>query len=265
MDDLQLKDPVDLTGKFDVKNHYSLNKRLLPGSGTQTYSCDFDKYVELDNYAVATLEVIGSHYYLDDERLSGYPNQNETDPLHDRLAMYLNANDCALDWIERSTKKASKHGLRAVFFMLHASFYGENGKKELDSRTIGQYYREEQLRKYIEDLNIEEKISRPYEPLFDKLSEIAWQYPDLMFYVVHSDAHRFSTLRMNPGMHNRGFSRYYSHHNLMIHQVEGASRAMTMYTKFTIDDESFQPVTLKQEWSQAAYDEVPLGHSWIPY
>ena len=85
-----------------------------------------------------------------------------------------------------------------------------------------------------------------------------------MIYVVHSDAHRFSQIRMNPSLDNLK-SKTFSHHNLMIHQIEGASRALTMYSKFTVDKDSFQPVTLKQEWSQAAYDQVPIGHTWVPY
>jgi len=51
----------------------------------------------------------------------------------------------------------------------------------------------------------------------------------------------------------------------MIHQVEGGSRALTMYTKITVDKKDFQPVTLKQQWSKAAYNEAPPGHTWIPY
>jgi len=88
-----------------------------------------------------------------------------------------------------------------------------------------------------------------------------------MIYVVHSDAHKLQTFRLNPGKHNTGLvgDQLKSHHNLMTVQVEGTSRALTMYSRFLVDASSFQPVTHKQEWSQSAYNIEPLGHSWIPY
>jgi hypothetical protein len=72
---------------------------------------------------------------------------------------------------------------------------------------------------------------------------------------------------MNPGMNNRGNTgkKRSSNHNMMLHQVEGASRALTMFSKFTVDSNSFQPVTVKQEWSEAAFNLEPVGHSWKPY
>ena len=148
----------------------------------------------------------------------------------------------------QSADRASRSGKRALVFLLQASFYTDFGAKPFSGGSvIGGY--------------------KPYDPLFAKLTKTAFQYPKIIFYVVHADGHRFSDIRMNPGLHNQGLgtAAYYSHHNLMLHMVEGASRALTMYTKFTVDDASFQPVTLKQEWSEAAYNQVPRGHSWIPY
>jgi hypothetical protein len=52
--DFKINSGKDLTGRYNVQQHVK--------SG---YNCDFDKYVEFDDYAVATLEVIGSHWYLD--------------------------------------------------------------------------------------------------------------------------------------------------------------------------------------------------------
>jgi hypothetical protein len=104
-EDLRLESSTDLTGRYALDNH-DMSDKIVPGTD-QPYSCDFDKYVELDNYAIATLEVIGSHMYLDDERQNGYPYQDEVDPLEGRLSMFLNAKDCALDWIEQSAEKAS--------------------------------------------------------------------------------------------------------------------------------------------------------------
>jgi hypothetical protein len=68
--DLRLNSGKDLTGNFDVVNHDMSDRMNLAtcdvnGNNCKPYSCDFDKYVEVDNYAIATLEVIGSHWYLD--------------------------------------------------------------------------------------------------------------------------------------------------------------------------------------------------------
>jgi len=181
-----------------------------------------------------------------------------------RLALFLQAKDCGLEWIEETAATASTEGKRALFFLFHATFYGNNGRDPLGSSSVGEYYNRTNLEKYTQALydNQEDVVDRPYKPLFDKLTATAKAHPELMFYVVHSDAHRFMTIRMNPTIHNYGEDKIYSHHNMMIHQVEGASRALTMYTKFTVDKDSFQPITLKQEWSETAYNIVPNGHSW---
>jgi hypothetical protein len=204
--------------------------------------------------------------YLADERRNGYPYQDEVDPLEGRLSMFLNAKDCALDWIEQSAEKASASGKRALFFLFHASFYTSGGFQPLTSNGIGEFYSPDNLKDFTRELTGFE-IDRPFQPLFDQLTETALNHPDLMFYAVHGDAHRYSTIRMNPGMNNRGNigNKRSSNHNMMLHQVEGASRALTMFSKFTVDSNSFQPVTVKQEWSEAAFNQEPVGHSWKPY
>ena len=262
VDDLRLQEPYDLTGAFPVQNHNILD-RTLYGMNTG-FSCDFDKYVELDTFAVATMEVIGSHYYLDDERKNNYPKQDEVDPLEGRLQMFLNANECTLDWIEQSAAKASASNKRALFFLFHALFYTENGSGHKGNNGIGDYYNTNNLANFTNTL-MGTTISDVYKPIFDKLTETALAYPDMMFYVVHADGHRYSTIRMNPSIDNTQKGDIKSHHNLMIHMVEGASRALTMYSKFTVHNESFQPVTLKEEWSLAAYKDYPYGHAWDPY
>jgi hypothetical protein len=159
-----------LTSKFDADNH-DMPARTIPGI-SKTYSCDFDKYIELDNYAVATVVVIGSLYYLDDERNNNYPKQDEVDPLADRLQMYLNANDCTLDWLDQSAAKASASGKRVLFIMLHAKFYADNGKTPLGNNGIGEYYNTQNLESLTEGFS-GTKISKLYEPLFTKLTETA--------------------------------------------------------------------------------------------
>ena len=191
---------------------------------------------------------MGSSWYLGDES-SQYPNQNIVDPFAGRIPMYMNAKNCTLTWIEESARRASIGNKRALFFMMQASFYVDFGERAFGGAPfVGS--------------------ERPFDSLFAKLTATALSYPRIMFYVVHADVHRFATVRMNPTKSNSGIlgsNAYYSHHNLMIHSVEGHSRALTMYTKFTVDNVSFQPVTLKEEWSQAAYNQVPLGHTATVY
>lgn len=279
IDDLKLYRPTDLTHKYRVQHHRDKNYYSIPGGGSsllhynhQKYSCDFDKYVELNHYAVATLEVLGSYWYLGDERtgnrLGEFPRQNDVDPFMDRLFMYMNAKDCALEWIDRSAERASTNGNRALFLLFHGLFHKDNGRSYLGNNVIGEFFKTENLERYMRTLTGEE-ISNPYQPLFDKITEVALRYPNLMFHIVHADGHRYQTIRMNPTEQNTGLTlnppRLQSHHNVMIQQVEGDSRALTMYSRFTVDPESFQPVTHKQEWSIKAYNVKPLGHSWIPY
>jgi hypothetical protein len=69
IDDLQLNSGKDLTQTYHVLNHdmsLQVNSATCDASdrNCQTYSCDFDKYVEVDSYAIATLEILGSFWYL---------------------------------------------------------------------------------------------------------------------------------------------------------------------------------------------------------
>jgi hypothetical protein len=296
--DLRLNSGKDLTGQYDVVNHDMSDRMNMAtcdanGSNCMPYSCDFDKYVELDNYAIATLEVTGSHWYLDvsilspssssfrqvvDNRLthmvpsirliqqderSGFPYQNSIDPLENRLAMYLNAKDCALDWVDYAARTAFQNKKKVVFFLLHATFYTNSGNEAMSNNGLGDFYGGGNLFSNTSALGIP-PVSTPYKPFFDKLYETSLLYPTLMFQVVHSDSHRFSSVRLHSDLDNLK-TELRSHHNVMIHQTEGYSRALTMFSRFTVDEGSFQPITLKQEWSQAAFDETPYGHVLVGY
>lgn len=67
---------TDLTGQYKVDSHHKNGK--IPGT-SDNYDCAFDKYyanVE-EGYAVATLEIMGSQWYLADQSGSSrYPNQD---------------------------------------------------------------------------------------------------------------------------------------------------------------------------------------------
>lgn len=56
-----------------------------------------------------------------------YPFQDDVDPLSSRFPLYVNAKDCALEWIEKAPRRASEAGKSALFFMFHATFYQKNG------------------------------------------------------------------------------------------------------------------------------------------
>ena len=176
--------------------------------------------------------------------------------------MYVNAKDCALDWIDYSAKKANESGKRAIFFMLHATFYSDFGRKALGSGSIGHFYNEDKLEQYTSQWN--DTVRKPYLPLYDKFKEVSMEYKNLFFQIVHSDGHRWFSTRFNPSVNN-GRNTVHSNHNMMIHQTEGGSRALTMYTRFTVDGSKFQPITAKEEWSLEAYSQKPMGHSWVPY
>jgi hypothetical protein len=85
-----------------------------------------------------------------------------------------------------------------------------------------------------------------------------------MFYVAHADSHIWTNIRQNSYATNVG-DNIVSHHNLMILQVEGDSRALTQYAKLTFDKDAFQPVTPHQIWSEMAYALPPYGHSFVKY
>eukprot|EP00557_Chaetoceros_sp_GSL56_P011602 CAMPEP_0176476668 /NCGR_PEP_ID=MMETSP0200_2-20121128/182_1 /TAXON_ID=947934 /ORGANISM="Chaetoceros sp., Strain GSL56" /LENGTH=422 /DNA_ID=CAMNT_0017872367 /DNA_START=682 /DNA_END=1950 /DNA_ORIENTATION=+ len=258
---------TDLTGQYKVDFH--TKSGIIPGTNN-AYDCAFDKYYadEKEGYAVATLEVLGSQWYLADQSGSStYPNQDSVDPLADRLGMYLNAKDCALEWIEQSAAKAHASGLRSVVFAFQAHYwnldvYG-NVVGHLPAAGIGEYYKPENLAAMTEALT-GEAISEPFQPLYDKLTEVAFNYPNIMFYVAHADSHIWTNIRQNSYATNVG-DNIISHQNLMILQVEGDSRALTQYAKLTFEKDDFQPVTPHQIWSEVAYALPPYGHSFVKY
>ncbi|KAL7569874.1 hypothetical protein ACA910_008541 [Epithemia clementina (nom. ined.)] len=176
--------------------------------------------------------------------------------------MYVNAKDCALDWIDYAAAEANRTGKVALFFMLHAVFYKDSGKSALGTGGVGEYYNSNNLENYTSQWN--DPVNSPYEPLYNKFKEVAFTYKDINFQIVHSDGHQWESTRFNPAANNDG-KHITSHHNMKIHQTEGASRALTMYTRFTVDPAKFQPIAAKEEWSLEAYKREPYGHSWIPY
>jgi hypothetical protein len=72
IDDLHLNSGKDLTETYNVLSHDmsdQLNMATCEDDSSSSrncrpYSCDFDKYVEVDSYAIATFEVLGSFWYL---------------------------------------------------------------------------------------------------------------------------------------------------------------------------------------------------------
>jgi hypothetical protein len=88
----------------------------------------------------------------------------------------------------------------------------ENGKTPLGNNDIGEYYNTQNLESLTEGLS-GTKVSEPYEPVFAKLTETAFTYPDLMIYVVRGDGHHFSMVRQNPTVDTRGVDRIASHQN----------------------------------------------------
>jgi hypothetical protein len=262
--ELQLQGDKDLTLQYAVDTHHRFRRKTMVPGSNHAYECAFDKYVELDHYAVATLEVPGSHWYLDDETDSKYPLQDQVDPLKDRFGMYLNAMECAEDWIDQSVTKAVTSHKRALFFTMHAKFYANIGSETV-GHPLGTYYNASNFLHHMQDVANRTNVALVYQPLFDKLKQVAKDHADLIIYVVHADGHRFQTLRLNSHLQNDPTA-FYSNQNLVAHMVEGLSRALTMWTRFTVDPNSFQPVSVKEEWSREAYyDREPIGHAWIPY
>jgi len=256
----------DLTAQFSVLSQKLPGK--IPGTD-QDYSCDFHKFIKFKNFGVATLEVLGSYWYLADQSQSAsYPNQDSVDPLADRLAMYYNAKDCALAWITRTTKIAKKKGLRGIAFNFHARFWTAGTSARVDTfmsaeGRIGEYYNSTNLGMMTKDITGEE-ITEPFQPLYEHLTQTAYENPDLMFYVVNADSHTWANVRMNGGVTNAN-GEIVTYHNLMIGMVEGDSRAVTQYAKFTFDEDAFQPSNMAQIWSKEAYDYEPAGHTFYKY
>jgi hypothetical protein len=267
--DLGLKSGKDLTSKYSVDTHHAFRSSMMVPGTNNSYACDFDKYVELDYFAVATVEVTGSHWYLDDSRHSGYPRQDIVDPLKDRLGMYLNAMECTVDWIRQSAAKASANGKRALFIAMHSFFYTKFGAEPI-GHPKGEFYAEKNFLRFMKNVAGRTDVPKVYQPLFDVLTQVALKYPNLQIYVIHADGHRFQTLRMNPELNNvasanNGTINHVTNHNLMAQMVEGTSRSLTTWVRFTVDPLSFQPVSVKEEWSRVAYNREPKGHSWVPF
>lgn len=259
---LTLRSGADVTGRFAVTNHFDKNGPIPGSNNLYSYDCAFDKYLELDNFGVGTVEIPGSFWYLQDER-STLPKQDTADPLAGRLWMYLNAKDCALEWMDKTAQKASASGKKALFFLFQAVFYSSSGSTVLNNAGIGTYYNTANLKARTKSYTGTE-IGNPYQPLFDKLTTLGLQYPNMMFYVVHSDGHKLSINRLNGGLNNKQ-GNLVTNHNVMVHQVDGDSRGLTMYSRFTVSATDFQPVIHQQQWSREAFDISPLGHSRVPY
>lgn len=259
---------TDLTGQYEVDSHTM--DGTIPGT-SDAYDCAFDKYYahEKEGYAVATtIEVLGSQWYLADQSGSArYPNQDSVGPLADRLAMYLNAKDCALDWIEQSAAKADAAGLSSVVFLFHAHYWDVNQYGSVDkhfpAHGIGEYYNSTNLAAMTEALT-GEAIEQPFQPLYDAFSAIAMKYPNILFYAAHADSHVLTDIRQDSYATNIGEG-IISHQKMMILQVEGDSRALTMYAKFEFDKNAFQTVTAHQIWSRDAYEMPPYGHAFYKF
>jgi hypothetical protein len=144
----------------------------------------------------------------------------------------------------QSADRASRSGKRALVFLLQASFYTDFGAKPFSGGSvIGGY--------------------KPYDPLFAKLTKTAFQYPKIMFYVVHADGHRFYESRpAQPRLR---------HCSVLLapqpHVAHGRRRLEGLDHVYEIHGRrrELSTNTLKQQWSEAAYNQVPRGHSWIPY
>lgn len=263
VNDLNMSNGRDLTGRFRVESHIKLGN--IPGT-SQPYSCDFDKLVVAKDFILITIEVPGSQWWLTDESKRGYPNQDTVDPLADRFAMYLNAKDCALEWITMAAQKANQLGKRAVIITLQAHFWEHDiygaVKKHLDSALdgIGDYYNKTNLSKMTLDAT-GVNISEPYEPLYTHMKMTALNNSKIMFVTANADTHFWSNIRANSDVDNR--PAIVSNHNWMIHQVDGSSRALTGYTKIVVNDNDFQPVQFRQEWSEAAFNASPIGHAYV--
>lgn len=81
--------------------------------------------MEFEEYAVATVEVVGSQFYLADER-GTYPTQDQYDPIEKRYEFWLNAMLCFEDWIAYTAEKAHMNGKKAMFFAHQAHYWGQD-------------------------------------------------------------------------------------------------------------------------------------------
>jgi hypothetical protein len=182
--------------------------------------------------------------------------------------MYLNAKDCALEWITYAVEKASRLKKRGVIIALQAHFweYDNNGavNKHLDSAIdgIGVYYNKTNLAAITQTIT-GTAISEPFEPLYTHLTNVAKAHPEVFIYTANADTHTWTDVRANSAVNNN--PTIISNHNWQILQAEGDSRALTMYAKLSVNRRSFQPLQANQMWSKAAYDTLPVGHSFYKY
>jgi hypothetical protein len=184
--------------------------------------------------------------------------------------MYLNAKDCALEWITYAAQKAVANGKRAVVIGMQAHFweFDQYGSltKHVNSAAdgIGEYYNTTNLAALTSSLT-GTAISEPYQPFYAHMTATAKAFPSLMFYTINSDSHVWVEARGNAYATNNGGVPITSHHNWMVHQIEGDSRALTMYTKISMDAAAFEPIQVDQVWSQRAYDISPIGHTFYKF
>jgi hypothetical protein len=182
-----------------------------------------------------------------------------------RFSMFYNAMECTVDWIDQSVKRASASGKKALFFVIHAAFYDAYGTGP-NGHPDGTFYAKDNFLGFMKNTTGRTDVQVVYGPLFNKLTQMAFAYRDLQITVVHADGHRFQTMRLNPGLQNTATSGsgYRTNHNLKTHMVEGDSKSLTMWTRILVDiAASFQPVTIKEDWSLTAFNTIPKGHSWI--
>jgi len=206
---------TDLTGSLNIE--------------TMSAECPFHAFAEHCGTAVVTLEVPGSQWYLADETASR-PQQDVVDPLAGRKAMYDRAKNCTLAWLETTFQKAHSRGLRAVIIAFHAGFWQNTGT------FPGTYGEGISTYGFGGDVWNEETLGHlPYQPLSDKLLELADAYPQLMVYTVHADWHYWhvqSPLRKK---------------NLVDVGVEGSTAALTSYARLSIDTSNvLDPITVRE-------------------
>lgn len=185
---------------------------------TQSAECPFNTYLEKCGAAVSTYEIPGSQFYLQDES-HNYPTQDQADPIADRKAMYNRANDCALTWLEQSFQKANAAGLHTLFLFYHAAFWQMSGGFPKDFGAAMSTYG------FGGDIHNADTLgmASPYEPVANKILELADMYPDLMVYNVISDWHFFHM--QNPKRKK----------NLMLVMTEGDKEGIETFVKFKVD------------------------------
>merc|ERR1712226_212877 len=80
-----------------------------------------------------------------------------------------------------------------------------------------------------------------YEGFFDTMKVVTAAHPDIMFYTVHADSHYWITF-------SPGYARNWV--NVM---VEGSTRALTSYAKFSVrKKEVFDPIVVEEVHYQCA-------------